>query len=219
MDRTFEMKYFTIFIFLLQFHEFTGQEISERIFGGSEASEDAFPWMVSVRFYDKQQTQRIYDICGGSIVSELFVLTAASCFFNVHTLLTNQFSIKAGIHNIINGSEDTEQIHSISNIIVHPNYNSFNLLNDLALVHVSPAFNFTRMNLEAIFLSNLMSVEDVDLVAIGWGVLNQSNPTVAAAFLQQITVHEDVACSKNKTINSTTQLCATGKNCLLNYNT
>ncbi|CAF2120402.1 unnamed protein product [Rotaria magnacalcarata] len=204
------MKFLIVFIFLLTVHEFIGQQAVERILGGSEAPAGAFPWMVTIRFHDVQPPNRIIDICGGSIISDIFVLTAASCFFNAHAQYFNQFSIKAGIHNIINDTENLEQIRTVSHIIVHPNYNSMLFLNDLALVRVSPPLNMKALNLDRISLSNLTSVEDIDLVTIGWGILNQSNPTVAATFLQQVIVQENADCTKNKMSNSTTQLCANG---------
>ncbi|CAF1129781.1 unnamed protein product [Rotaria sordida] len=204
------MKLLTIiFILLLTVHEFVGQQIAGRIFNGIQAPDDAFPWMVSVRFYDSQQN-RILNVCGGSIVSEIFVLTAASCFFGAHTNGFYLFSIKAGVHNIINGSEALEQVRSVSHIIVHPSYNASSYFNDLALVRVSIPFNMNALNLNNISLSNLTALENMDLVTIGWGILNPSNPTEGATFLQQITVQENVECTKNKAINSTTQLCAPG---------
>ncbi|CAF3016792.1 unnamed protein product [Rotaria sp. Silwood2] len=210
VKRVIEMKFLTVFILLLIVHEFVGQEIAARIFDGSVASADTYPWMVSVRFNGLQETDPILHVCGGSIVSEIFLLTAASCFFGAHTNGFNLFSIKAGVHNIINGSEKLEQVRSISHIIVHPNYNSNRFLNDLAVVRVSPAFNMTALNLDMISLSNLTSLENMNLTAIGWGILNQSDPTVSARFLQQVIVQENVECTKTKAINSTTQLCAPG---------
>ncbi|CAF1122811.1 unnamed protein product [Rotaria sp. Silwood1] len=208
--RAIDMKFLTAIIILLTIHEVFGQEIIERIFDGSQAPADAFPWMVSVRFHDSQGTNRILPICGGSIVSEIFVLTAASCFYGAHINGFNLFSIEAGVHNIFNESEGLEQVRSISHIIAHPNYSAIRYLNDLALVRVSSAFNMKALNLDTISLSNLTSLEDMNLTTIGWGILNQSNPTVAATFLQEVIVQENVECTKNKAINATTQLCATG---------
>lgn len=205
-----------IFMFLLILHGSIEQKSSERIFGGSDAPIDAFPWMVAISFLDVGTSNRTIDVCGGSIVSEIFVITAVSCFFGLHTQYFNRFLVKAGVYNIFNSSEELVQIRAISDIIVHPNYDSRLLLNDIALVRISPPFNMTAFNLEVISLSNVTLVEDKNLVAIGWGILNQSNPTIAATSLQQITVQEDVNCTKNKMSNSTTQLCATGKKYLDN---
>jgi secreted trypsin-like serine protease len=210
------MKFLPIFILLLILHGFFGQEIDGRIFDGTETSEDEFPWMVSVRFHDPRQQNSTTNICGGSIISDIFVLTAASCFFNA-SQYSYGFSIKAGIHNIINGNEEKEQLRSIAYIIEHPNYNSIRFLNDLALVRVTSPFNLKTINVNTISLSNLTSVENMDLVTIGWGVLNPLNPTIAATILQKVTVREDVECTKNKMSNSTTQLCASGKTYLLHY--
>jgi secreted trypsin-like serine protease len=215
MKGILDMKFLIIFILLLIIHGFVGEKISERIFDGSEATDDAFPWMTALYYHDPR-SNRTYHVCGGSIVSETYVLTAASCLFDAPTNLFNLFSIRAGIHNINDGSE-TEQNRSVSRFILHPNYNKTNYLNDLALVRVSPPFNFKGLNVKTISFSNLTSVESENLVTIGWGVYNRSNQTISAQFLQQATVQENVECTKNRMINSTTQLCATGKTYFLDY--
>jgi secreted trypsin-like serine protease len=218
MTEIVNMKFLILFILLTIVHGFDERKTSGRIFDGSEAPEHGFPWMAAIYFYDPApQFNRTYHVCGGSIVSDMYVITAASCFFNVHQNFFFLFSVKAGIHKSFNGSEETEQIRSVSRIVVHPNYNNATYLNDLALVRVSTAFNLKALYVQTVSLSNLSSVEGMDLVTIGWGLYNRSNLTVAATSLQQVTVQEDVNCTENKMINSTTQLCATGKIYFLNY--
>ena len=202
------MKHLLILLFLTNVHSFVHQKTNERIFNGSDASLNAFPWMVSVNFnlFNVLKTN-----CGGAILSDIFLLTAASCFQGF-TVLTQYSTVKAGIHNIINGSETTEQNRIISHIIVHPDYSPENFVNDLALVRVTPPFDFKSSSVSSISLSNLSSIENMDLVTIGWGIMNPLKPNISATNLQQITIRENVECIGNKTINSTTQICATGKN-------
>ncbi|CAF1150060.1 unnamed protein product [Adineta ricciae] len=203
------MKFLRVFTFIFLVHELSGHDITGRIYNGFNAPEDAYPWMALLRFHDMQQTNRTINLCGGSIISDIFVLTAASCFYNAH-LLPNLFSIRAGVYDTDNTNTDREQIRAINRVIVHPQYNSSNLVNDLALVHVNPPFNLKAINVNVITLSNLTSVENMSLVATGWGVLSLTNATVAAIVLQDTVVQEDVACTTTKAINSTTQLCAPG---------
>lgn len=202
------MKHLLILLFLTNVQSFVHQKTNERIFNGSEASLNAFPWMVSVNFnlFGVLKTN-----CGGAILSDIFLLTAASCFQGF-AVLTQYSTVKAGIHNIINGSETTEQNRIISHILVHPDYSPQNFVNDLALVRVTPPFDFNSSSVSSISLSNLSSIENRDLVTIGWGIMNPLKPNISATNLQQITIRENVECTENKAINSTTQICATGKN-------
>jgi secreted trypsin-like serine protease len=202
------MKYFLILLFLTNTHSLVHEKTNERIFNGSEAPLNAFPWMVSVRF---NLLNTLKSDCGGAILSDIFLLTAASCFQGF-TILTQYSTVTAGIHNFINRSETTEQKRIISHIIVHPDYSPQNFVNDLALVRVTQPFDFNSSSVSSISLSNLTSIENMDLVTIGWGILNQLKPNISAANLQQVTVRENVECTKNKAINSTIQICATGKN-------
>jgi secreted trypsin-like serine protease len=199
------MKILLIVLFLTSIHSLLHDKTNERILDGTEAPLNAFPWMVSVRF---NIFGTLKSDCGGAILSDIFLLTAASCFLGLPSF-TQYVSIKAGIHNIINGSEITEQSRLVSHIIVHPDYSSQNFLNDLALVRVTPPFDFNSSSVSSISLSNLISIENMDLITIGWGIFKLN---VSAANLQQVTVRENIECTKTKAINSTIQICAPGKN-------
>ncbi|CAF4832682.1 unnamed protein product [Rotaria sp. Silwood1] len=162
--------------------------------------------MVSVRF---DVLGSVTHMCGGAILSDIFVLTAANCFVQL-TAFPNWFSIKAGIHNIYIENQETEQLRTVSQIILHPNYSSVNYLSNIALVRVSSPFNIKGLSVSTISLSNLTLLENMDLITIGWDfTTNSSNTSIPSPFLQQITVQENVPCSQ-KSIDPNTQLCATG---------
>ncbi|XP_053698573.1 serine protease hepsin-like [Sabethes cyaneus] len=55
-----------------------------RIYGGKNATDGMYPWMVAL-YYDNKF------ICGGSLINNLYILTAASCVFNTDRTL---FSVK-----------------------------------------------------------------------------------------------------------------------------
>ncbi|CAF2085262.1 unnamed protein product [Rotaria magnacalcarata] len=200
------MNWFSILFFLIFIHVYTCQENEAKISEGSEASVDAFPWMVSVLFGFGNNLKHL---CGGAILSDTFALTAANCvsqgvFFPIF------FSVKAGIHNMYNGSEDVEQLRTISQVILHPNYSAANFLNNIALIRVSPPFNIKTLSVSTISLSNLTSLQNMNLTTIGWGLAtNQSNVSMASTFLQEVTIQENVECT-NKAIDPRTQLCAAG---------
>ena len=202
------MRFLLILLFLTNTHCLPRQNTNERIFDGTDAPDHAFPWMVSVDFNLLNES---ISNCGGAILSDIFLITAASCLQS-YTEHIQYITIKAGIHNIINGNDTTEQNRSVLQIIVHPDYSPLNFVNDLALVRVTPPFDFNSASVSNISLSSLTSVENMNLIIIGWGILNQSNPNVPAANLQQVTVQENIDCTENKAVNSTTQICASGKN-------
>jgi hypothetical protein len=68
------------------------------------------------------------------------------------------------------------------------------------------------LSVAAISLSNLTSLENMNLTTVGWGLMtNRTNSTGPTIFLQQIIIQENVRCSQNVVIDPDTQLCATGE--------
>ena len=102
-----------------------------RIVGGIEASINEFPYQVSIQRLNRH-------ICGGSILSQDWILTAVHCNLRVN----DGVKVIAGIHNlnVLNGNA---QIRDIKNVINHPNFNDQPNSNDIALVQVLYPFNYT----------------------------------------------------------------------------
>lgn len=58
----------------------SGPGIELRVVGGTDAQLNEFPWQVSI---EKRQTEsiRYHPFCGGVLLTELWVMTAAHCTF------------------------------------------------------------------------------------------------------------------------------------------
>ena len=157
---------FVLFLFVFTQHYHSAENIQERIVDDSKASLHAYPWMVSIRLNFLGVVKRD---CGGVIISDSFILTAASCLENV-TIFAPYFIIKAGgLHRIGGFIEVTEQVRFVSQLISHPNYTHRFYLNDLALIRVSSPFRVDQPGVSPINFSNLTSVENINLTTIGWG--------------------------------------------------
>ncbi|XP_023058339.1 coagulation factor IX isoform X2 [Piliocolobus tephrosceles] len=96
-----------------------------RVVGGEDAKPGQFPWQVVLN-------GKVDAFCGGSIVNEKWVVTAAHC---VET--GAKITVVAGEHNI-EETEHTEQKRNVIRIIPHHNYNAtINKYNhDIALLEL-----------------------------------------------------------------------------------
>ncbi|UJR11644.1 hypothetical protein I4U23_015825 [Adineta vaga] len=191
--------FLTIFLLFIFVPIYKCEQIDERIFDGTEATPHSFPWMafLSLNFLNTMMRN-----CGGVIISDIFLLSSATCFEDA-VYFPQYYTIKVGLHQLNSDNETSVQTTSISHLIRHPNYTFDGLLNDIALVRVYPPFDFNTKDVSPISLSDLTSVENMNLIAIGWG---STNHTPTATILQQVTVQENVHCITN----STTQLCGAG---------
>nr|XP_020767247.1 granzyme B-like isoform X3 [Odocoileus virginianus texanus] len=92
------------------------------IIGGHEAKPHSRPYMAYLQY-------RIQDdkmMCGGFLVRQDFVLTAAHCN-------GSSISVTLGAHNI-KQRERTQQVIRVRRAIPHPGYNSKDLSNDIMLL-------------------------------------------------------------------------------------
>uniref|UniRef100_A0A182PBQ4 Peptidase S1 domain-containing protein n=1 Tax=Anopheles epiroticus TaxID=199890 RepID=A0A182PBQ4_9DIPT len=111
------------------------------IHNGIDAKAGHWPWHVAI-FHNKGK-QREY-ACGGAIVDENTILTAAHCIYTTNGVVPlNQISVHLGLLNLKEENEFT-QTHSLQEIIVHPRYSSVSIINDIALIKLSTNITMTK---------------------------------------------------------------------------
>ncbi|XP_056617605.1 trypsin-2-like [Triplophysa dalaica] len=93
----------------------------DKIVGGYECQRNSQPWQVSLNSG--------YHFCGGSLINNLWVVSAAHCYMS-------RIQVRLGEHNIAI-TENTEQFISSALVIPHPNYDSYELNNDIMLIKLS----------------------------------------------------------------------------------
>nr|XP_004650757.2 ovochymase-2 [Jaculus jaculus] len=104
-----------------------------RIIGGSQVEKGSYPWQVSLRQGRKH-------ICGGSIISSQWVITAAHCVAkrNIASTLT----VTAGEHDL-SQTEPGEQTLTIETSLIHPQFSIRKPMEyDIALLKVAGGFQF-----------------------------------------------------------------------------
>jgi len=131
---------------------------ADRIVGGEEAQEHQWPWQVALFIDDAW-------FCGGSLISENYVLTAAHCADGA-----SYFDVMAGAHNVRASSEPHRVEVTSFNGWTHPQWDHSDLSNDLALVELPSPMAFNDYISPSCLPSKGDTANPGDLVSVtGWG--------------------------------------------------
>merc|ERR1712121_1527 len=107
-----------------------GPPAKDRIVGGHEAEPNQWPWQVAL-FVDNAW------FCGGALISENWVLTAAHCVDGA-----TYFDIMAGAH-VVRASSEPNRVEITSyNGFTHPQWDDYDLSNDIALIELPSPIEF-----------------------------------------------------------------------------
>ena len=114
----------------------------KKIVGGSESQPGAWPWAVIVgrrRFSSGFQV-----MCGGTLLNQDTVLTAAHCFDPIPGGSGPNY-VRLGDHDISTNSDGATPVDiAISRTIQHPAWDSNTLDSDIAIVKLSQPVTYTR---------------------------------------------------------------------------
>ncbi|XP_077256103.1 chymotrypsin-2-like isoform X1 [Temnothorax americanus] len=148
-----------------------------RIVNGEDAKVGEIPYQISL-----QTKYHSFHFCGGSILSDKFVITAAHC---VQGRSPTDIKVVAATINLT----DREKLeHDVEKIIIHEEYNSANsYINDIALLKVKQPFvkSYKVGHVPLPPKGHTVKANDVAVVS-GWGRLWQGGPTTTK--LQRVNI-------------------------------
>ncbi|XP_030750059.1 trypsin alpha-3-like [Sitophilus oryzae] len=136
-----------------------------KIVAGSNAARNQFPYQISLRVISGNF---LFHICGGSILSQRWVLTAAHCT----QYSAEQFRVTAGILLQTDSGIANQQTVGVSYYINHAEYPGGSTVsaNDIAVIRLASLLTY-GVNVQPIALPAAGSVPSGDAIVSGWGSL------------------------------------------------
>ncbi|KAI3373814.1 hypothetical protein L3Q82_022399, partial [Scortum barcoo] len=150
------------------------ENTDQRIVGGDEAKPGEIPWQVTLMSHSAT-LQRPQSFCGGSLLSEWWVLTAAHCVVQA-AIAKKSFFVRVGEYDV-NMDEGPERDHVVAEQHVHHkyNYNVSPYNHDIALLKLASPVELSNQRRPIClgpkdFTENLLREAHGSLVS-GWGRL------------------------------------------------
>jgi len=211
-----------------------GMEAMERIIGGEEIEDGEWPWLVKLE--GEIPTSTWWGIvlsstdvhCGGSLIGNQWVLTAAHCFVNedygdysedpdnweAHLGDSDlETGIISSFWNWVTGDDNLVTIDA-KKIIIHPNFDSNNLwYSDIALVKLKETVPSNNDHIGVVTLpsqgANDFPVDGANCVMKGWGCTEVNAATSEIAMAVNLPKVSDAECKSLWGLSeTTTRLCA-----------
>uniref|UniRef100_A0A672RP68 Transmembrane protease serine 9-like n=2 Tax=Sinocyclocheilus grahami TaxID=75366 RepID=A0A672RP68_SINGR len=161
-----------------QLNECGRAPLNTKIVGGQNASAGAWPWQASLHRAGSH-------FCGGSLINNEWVLTAAHCFANTSR---SDLIVYLG-RQTQEGANANEVSRNVSEIIKHPDYNSITEDNDITLLRLSSPVTFTD-NIRPVCLASANSTFFKSTVSwvTGWGNIRTGASLPSPQILQEVDV-------------------------------
>uniref|UniRef100_H0Y0E7 Granzyme H n=1 Tax=Otolemur garnettii TaxID=30611 RepID=H0Y0E7_OTOGA len=172
--------------------------LSEEIIGGNKAKPHSRPYMAFLQFLAKENRKR----CGGVLVRNDFVLTAAHCW-------GSSMNVTLGAHNI-KEQEKTQQVIHVRRSIPHEAYNPNTFANDIMLLQLErKARRTTAVQPLKLPSSTGGAMPEMVCSMAGWGRTAPGGKLSDTLQEVMLTVQKDQECKSRfpNNYNRITQIC------------
>uniref|UniRef100_A0A1B0FLW7 Peptidase S1 domain-containing protein n=1 Tax=Glossina morsitans morsitans TaxID=37546 RepID=A0A1B0FLW7_GLOMM len=147
-----------------------------RIVGGTQVRQNKYPWtaqLVRGRYFPRL-------FCGGSLINDRYVLTAAHCVKN------NRDQITIRLLQLDRSSRDPGITRQVARTIIHPSYDSTRIVNDLALLRLDSPVPMTEKVRPVCLPTANQNFEGKTGIVAGWGLITQGG--VTSNYLREVSL-------------------------------
>ncbi|MBN3286079.1 MCT1A protease, partial [Polyodon spathula] len=153
------------------------------IINGKKAKVNSLSYMASIQMNGKHK-------CGGFLIRNNFVMTAAHC-----NVSGNSLSVVLGPHNL-NDVQDSQRF-SVASFTRHNKYTGKPLQNDIMLLQLKPPVKLNKkMKLATLPKKEKQLKNGTKCIVAGWGVTKTEKPTTANLQVVDVTVVDKEECKK-----------------------
>ncbi|XP_055688219.1 chymotrypsin-2-like [Lutzomyia longipalpis] len=147
---------------------------SHRIVGGGNAK-NPYPYQISLQVFSRGQ---YHHNCGGSIINERYVVTAAHC---LERYQASRLEILAGTSTLSSGGDR----YKVQEFLIHPDYQRL-YTSDIALMKTDRPFDFSNENISRVSYSDEYVDGGEEAILTGWGNIFPIRPGAIPNNLQQV---------------------------------
>ncbi|KXJ19654.1 chymotrypsin B [Exaiptasia diaphana] len=165
-----------------------------RVINGQDATPHAWPWQISFR--------RGGHICGASLISAKWAITAAHCVGSS----PSQYTAVVGAHRRL-GSTSVQQTIRIAKIITHPKWDRRRLINDIALLELQTPVKMSG-KVSPVCLTDQKPAAGKKCYITGWGRTESGTPDILQQAMLPIASHDNCRKKYGSSIDANAHLCA-----------
>ncbi|XP_041059061.1 acrosin-like [Carcharodon carcharias] len=170
------------------------EDLNLEILGNHDADLGAWPWLVSVQVASKDGTYG--HTCGGSVIDNYWVLTAAHCFKAKIANNVEKIMLVFGLQQISRFSKDT-YARPVAEVIKHENYNPDTESNDIALIKVTDPIVFTDYVQPVCLQYQKLDIAELKpCVTAGWGMVEGKGRRKDVLQEQEISIIPTAICNQ-----------------------